>query len=187
MRILTLSLAFLSLFYYFWPSQKAQVEIDAIKVQISAPARTVRSVAMRETISDKRSLNLPRREELAEAEPSISSTFEQNLEHYEEVPVNETEKEWHEHLAETLSILEPQHGPAMFEAFMQEKDSFQVELDNLIRNNQKSYDLEYLIEELEFKHEERIKEIFGAYYEELKYQEGKYMESLSSNDTYPYP
>lgn len=187
MRILTLSLVFLSLFYYFWPSQKTQVEIDAIKVKVSAPERPARSVAMRETISEKGSSPQQRREELAEVEPAISQTPEQNLEHYEEVPVNETEKEWHEQLAETLSILEPQHGPAMFEAFMQEKESFQVELDTLIRNNQKSYDLEYLIEELEFKHEEKIKEIFGAYYEELKFQEAKYMESLSSNNAYPYP
>jgi hypothetical protein len=187
MRILTLSLAFLSLFYYFWPSQKTQVEIDAIKVQVSAPERPARSVAMREPVAQKKSINRQGREELAEVEPAMSSTPEQNLEHYEEVPVNEIEKEWHEQLAETLSILEPQHGPVMFEAFMQEKESFQVELDTLIRNNQKSYDLEYLIEDLEFKHEERIKEIFGAYYEELKFQEGKYMESLSSNDGYPYP
>jgi hypothetical protein len=191
MKILSLSFIFLGLFYYYWPTPKSPVSIDAVRVKASAPSRSINSLKTpikRKAPPVRRKLEkeeVERPQIYEEAAPTISATREPGFE--EEIPLHDAEKEWQGQLRETLNIIDPRHGEAMFSAYVAEKSSFQSELDELIRTHQKSYDLEYLIEELEFKHEEKLEQIFGSYYEELKFQEGKYKESLPQMSESSFP
>lgn len=160
----------------------SSINIDAVRVKASAPARSKAparpavpaKAPIARPIIEKEEVERPQLYE--ESAPSISATREPG--HVEEIPLHDAEKEWQGQLRETLSMMDPRHGEAMFSAYVNEKSSYQAELDELIRTHQKSYDLEYLIEDLEFKHEEKLQQILGSYYEELKFQEGKYKESL---------
>ncbi len=191
MKILSLSFIFLGLFYYYWPAPKSAISIDAVRVKASAPARSLvpaekkiqRKAPSVKAIMEKEEVERPQIYD--ESAPSISATREPGFE--EEIPLHDAEKEWQGQLRETLSMMDPRHGEAMFSAYVAEKSSYQAELDELIRTHQKSYDLEYLIEDLEFKHEEKLQQIFGSYYEELKFQEGKYKESLPQMSESSFP
>ena len=191
MKILSLSFIFLGLFYYYWPVPKSSLSIDAVRVKASAPSRSIvpakkqvlRKAPSLTSVIEKEEIERPQVYE--ESAPTISATREPGF--VDDTPLHDAEKEWQGQLRETLSLIDPRHGEAMYSAYVAEKSSYQAELDELIRTHQKSYDLEYLIEELEFKHEEKLQQIFGSYYEELKFQEGKYKESLPQMSESSFP
>jgi len=183
MKIIGLSLLIFSAFYYFWPKTKLVAEVDMLKVKSSAPVRMKKHVATnikKVTSSTAVDSESAMDEEYSEEEPPVSGEHEENVEHFDEPRVNDIEKGWQEELREVLTKLEPDQGKEIFNAYVNEKDSQQAELDALVQESQKRGDLEYLIDELEAKHEEKVKEIFGNYYEEIKARQETFIESASS-------
>lgn len=186
MRIVLLSVILLSTLYLLRPGTEPDVEeIDDVKLRLSS-AQQIRPAARPQALVHREEI-LPEPEaqdnasaaDVSDAEIASVSTDEEIEEPVEEAPESAQEKGWQDELSQALMTLEPEQGEEMYNAYVNERNTYQATLDDTIRSNQKNQDLEGLIAELENKHEERVKEIFGARYEDVKELEAKYLESES--------
>lgn len=187
MRILALSAMALLSLYTFFPAKEDGIQIDDIKMKISAPGRKTPEILPKRAIENfvPEDIKLENdsnasEEPSTEADVSVDEVGDEVTHVEETAPENDQEKAWQDELGQKLAGLEPpEYGEEIFNSYVNEKNGFQSSLDELIRNNQKSQDLEFLISELETKHEERVKEIFGRHYEEIKSRETEFLESES--------
>jgi hypothetical protein len=187
MRLLLLTTVFFFALYQLAPRQEVLVapKLDQIKLKISAPARVDRLLTAPQAVSTKSALQNTENA-LAPESSEDSNEESENLyaenDQIEEVAVGvDPEKGWEIELKNSLNSLEPESGEEIFSAYVSLTESYQSELDDLIKNNQKNPDLEELIDDLENKHEEKIKEIFGRHYEELKNRQSEYQDALSQS------
>lgn len=166
-------------------------EIDSIKLKMSA---TDRDRVERILTVDKPKLSAEEASQVAdepsaeEPEGEVSSGVEHgDLEHVEEVQLNDIEEGWNNELKEMLNRLEPAEGESIHKAYISEQESYQAELDALMNEkNQKTTDeaaleVEQLIGQLDHKHQEKLKEIFGAHYEAVRDGYESYMETAEEN------
>ncbi|MFP5384929.1 MAG: hypothetical protein ACLGHN_02535 [Bacteriovoracia bacterium] len=190
MRIILLTLLFLAPLYYFNREEKSSTpEIDSIKVKISAPDREER------LLTTDRPLN-PRTSSLVESSsavseeseeqsaPEVSSTFS-DLEQAGEVELRDLEADWNGELKEMLLRLEPMDGEEIHRSYLQEQENYQSELNALLDEKQQKteeqeiVEIEYMIGQLDFLHQERLKEILGAHYDAIRDHYDYFMESTS--------
>lgn len=187
MRILVLSIIALVSLYTFFPRKLASNQIDEVKMKLSAPNREQKFVQkivaplesdedLEVTESDE---SEPESTEESSASVSSAATEEDEGEEPVEPLVGDHEKGWQDELSQVVVELEPEHGEEMFNAYVSERNAYQSSLDELIRGNQKNQDLEFLIGELENKHEEQVQEIFGSHYEAIKEHHSKFLESTT--------
>ncbi len=193
MRILLLTILFVSSFYYFSAGEKSKSpQIDSVKLKMGAPERaeerilTVDKVEKAPALATAESSLTADAEE--ESEPEVSSTEEdenvtEDLEHVQEVQWTELEEGWNNELKEMLSRLEPREGESMHTAYISEQESYQSELDSLLNEKQQksSYEagreIDQLISQLEYKHQEKLKNILGAHYEAVRDHYDYFMEA----------
>jgi hypothetical protein len=184
MRILILSAIFLACFYYFLPSPQESAQVDALEMRVSAPTRQVQSEPppLEQTtdndIATEVSEEEPPQNVVVEVDPQVSAV-PADVAQVEESPESDQEKDWLDELSHVLMMVEPEQGEEMFNTYVAEKKSFQSILEEVIQDNQKNPDIENLIAEIEEKHEERLKEILGRHYEEIKDHQSKFMEATA--------
>lgn len=175
MRIIGLSLVFLSALLFF-TKKDAPKKIDIIKVKASAPKR-VKSILPEPAQVEEEpgpiaivDEVIPNEEILEEDEEELSSTDEEEpSEELETLEVSEDQpaEEWKEELKSTLFALEPEKGEEIYESFLKEKSKFQDRMEELLTSGDKDA-LPGKIEELQAKHETKIKKILGPHYQDLK-------------------
>lgn len=180
MRMLVLSILALISIYAFSPKSEVIHQTDAVEFKQSAPRR--KHVSGRKIqIPEEDKVELVESDESdpsSDGETDISSTADSaEVEHVEDAPADDHEKNWQDELSQVIVNLEPEYGEEMFNAYVSERNGYQTSLDELIQGNQKNQDLEYLIGELETKHDDRVKEIFGRHYEEIKDHQSKFLDS----------
>lgn len=192
MRIIILSILFAGS-YYFLTKEEAKVlpQIDSIKLKMSA---TDRDRVERILTVDKPKLTPEESGQVAdepesqEPEGEVSSGVEHgDLEHVEEVQLNDIEEGWNNELKDMLSRLEPAEGENIHKSYLAEQESYQAELDALMSEKQQktteeaALEVEHLIGQLDQKHQEKLKEIFGAHYEAVRDGYESYMENAEEN------
>lgn len=193
MRILLLTILFVSSFYYFSAGDKTKSpQIDSVKLKMGAPERAEERIL---TVEKTQKLPAPVPPEVSSASGAeeegvseVSSTEEdesvsEDLEHVQEVQWTELEEGWNNELKEMLSRLEPREGESMHTAYLSEQESYQAELDSLLNEKQQksSYEagreIDQLISQLEYKHQEKLKNILGAHYEAVRDHYEYFMEA----------
>lgn len=196
MRIIILTILFVTSFYYFGGDPETQEisEIDSIKLKMGAPDR----VAVEEVPKTERLLTVDEpviTRELAVEEGSefpeeeYDSEVQVNgvvsdLEHVEEVELQDIEQGWNSELKDMLSRLEPMEGEAIHDAYLEAQESYQAELNALLDEKQQketeteALEIEHMIGQLDYNHQERLKEILGAHYEAARDHYQYYMDSL---------
>lgn len=194
MRIILLSILFVGSYYFLTKEESKQLpQIDSIKLKMSA---TDRDRVERILTVDKPKLSPEEAQgtQLSE-EPEIDKPNEQaiddvvrgDLEHVEEVELNDIEEGWNTELKDMLSRLEPAEGENIHKSYLSEQESYQAELDALMSEKQQktteeaALEVEQLIGQLDQKHQERLKEIFGAHYEAVRDGYEHYMENAEDN------
>jgi hypothetical protein len=192
MRIIVLTLLFLAPLYYFNLEEKTpSPEIDSIKVKISAPDREERLLTTdkargpQNPSAVQESTSAASEEETdEEGTPEASSTFS-DLEHAGEVELRDLEADWNSELKEMLLRLEPMDGEEIHRSYLQEQENYQNELNALLDEKQQKTDeqeiveIEYMIGQLDFLHQEKLKEILGAHYDAIRDHYDYFMESTS--------
>ena len=195
MRIIVLTILFVSSFYYFsGPSEKKErSEIDSIKLKMGAPDRFV----VEEAKPSQRLLTVdgPVTRELAVEEGSdvpeedLGSDVQvdgvvSDLEHVEEVELHDVEEGWNSELKDMLSRLEPMEGETIHNTYLEAQESYQTELNALMDEKQQketeaeALEIEHLIGQLDYNHQQRLKDILGAHYEAVRGHYQYYMDSL---------
>jgi len=164
--------------------------MDAVKLKLGAPKRTPPLIKKVETFTSSEVVDVPTVDRPAAQEESQENNEVSEEDHElametteseqaDEVPseeVDHQEKSWQEELGQVISELEPENGEEIFNSYVSEREIFQSSLEDLVKNQQKNQDLEFLISELENQHEERVKDIFGRHYEEIKEHHTKFLE-----------
>ncbi len=114
----------------------------------------------------------------AELEPDSSE-----LAHTEEVPWEDIKTGWRNDLRDFLIDADSERGEEIFNAYMEEAESFESEVDALAKESEKAgkeakQDFENVIGQLEVRHEEKLKEILGNYYSEVTDRHQQYNTSI---------
>lgn len=187
MKILLLTTLFLAPLYYFTHEKTEAIpQIDLIEVKQSGPEREERILTTKEIVPTA----IYKAETEATVEPKIpliedDQITEINLEHGEEVEINDLEQGWNTELKDMLGRLEPLEGEAIHKSYLSEQENYQAELDNLLSEKQQKTtdeainEISNLIFELDTKHQMKLKEILGAHYEAVRDQYENFMDASS--------
>jgi hypothetical protein len=187
-----LCLSFLAFYYWLSPSEKVESEIDIIEIKQSATKRALPEVApaklappppkveraergiktseiLQDRLADEAMVSdLPRDDE---------AYFDQDeLVHHDEIPWDEFRAGWRDQLKELLFELDPVNGESIYSAYQAETNAFETELENLAQSQHT--DSEYLMGELEARHHEKLRQIFGPFYRDVIDQHSHYNSSL---------
>lgn len=186
--MVVLFIFFFGLFHYFsTPEQPADPsEIDSIKVKMSATKRTPSQILPRAALP--KLAEAPVQTELIEEddqvqeEPTEHYDDEDQLAHVEEIPWNDIKAGWKESLQEYLGQLDPVYGEDIYKAYQEENSSYESEIEAITRageeNGADPQEIDHLVGQLEVKHEQRLKDIFGHYYKEVTDFHHQYNTSL---------
>lgn len=200
-----LTILFIGSFYYLSPREpELSPAIDSIKIKMGAPKRAeeraltvekleekpataeVAPVAPTEEAKDEAEASLPEEEA---SEVSAKDNEEDEKADVEEVQWTELEEGWNNELKVVLSRLEPREGEAMHVAYMSEQESYQAELEALLNEKKQktspdaTVEMEQLIAQLDYKHQEKLKDIFGVHYETVREHYEYFMEVPPSADS----
>lgn len=172
--------------YQILPQPEGIAEIDQIKTKMAA-ARSrpdeIRPAVHRITAGVQES------EEAQISTVSDSAVTEDlgpdsaSLQHTDEIPWEDLKAGWRTDLKEFLIETDPDNGEEIFNAYMEETDSFEAEIDALSKEADKAgkeakQDFENLIGQLEVRHEEKLKEVLGNYYSEVTDRHQQYNSSI---------
>lgn len=189
MRILILTALFVAPLYYYQTREETPVpEIDSIRVKVSAPDRVERLLTVEKPVlNPEEQANLAvdgDREPATEEEEIEEAASESNdLEHVEEVQWTDLEQGWNDELKQMLIRMEPAEGEEIHKTYMDEQQSYQAQLDALLNEKQQktsdeaSMEIDQLIQQLDEKHQNRLKEVLGAHYEAVRDHYEDYMNS----------
>lgn len=172
---MALTILFIGIIYFM----KEEVEvatipekIDSIEVKSSAPKRIERrplsEVVAQETIDTDAETEVISEERATEIQVSESP----DLEHVEQF--EDLEEGWNNELKEMLMRLEPVDGEEIHKNYVSEQASYQAEMESLLSEKQQkttpeaTFEVDELINQLDEKHQSRLKEILGAHYEAVK-------------------
>lgn len=182
--MITFFVLFLGLFYYFRDEEVVRPDIDSIKVKMSAQKRMPTEVKLavvkipKEIIEETPPAAIPEEDE----EQFVSSTEEEQLEHIEEIPWDEIKTGWKDNLKDFLLELDPDQGEAIYNAYLEENDNFEKEIENLTKNGSENginkQDLDNLLGQIDARHEDKLKEILGPHYYQVTEQHQHYNSSL---------
>lgn len=183
-----LCLSFLALYYWFSPSEKAESEIDIVEIKQSATKRAlpvsepVKLAPPPAEVNSGRSLGLLSDRMANEArvaeppEPDDSYYDDQELAHHEEIPWDEIRSGWRDQLKEMLFEMDPVNGESIYASYQAETNAYESELENLAQSQ--SSETDYLMGELEARHHEKLRQIFGPYYRDVTDQHSHYNSSI---------
>lgn len=128
------------------------VNLDEIRVKISAPKRVENNHKRCHIV------RMPAVEEV-EVTKTAQDLMETNV---------AIEESWEKGLQSRLLELDPVFGEEIFNAYKQEKDRYSRELETVVKEHQESEELDHLIDELDMAHQQKLQDIFGPYFEDLR-------------------
>jgi hypothetical protein len=199
MRIFALTILFISGLYYFGTQESEETpQIDAIKTKMSAPERQEAPVRVVTPVRVKK------------VEPEVAKPAEERFEpeypdeelrapafsdiHHDsdtedapEVSVGNLEEGWNTELKSMLSRLEPLDGENIHQSYMQAQENYQSEMMALMEEKQQKttkeemLEMDYIMSEVDVKHQEKLKEIFGAHYEAVRDHYDYFMETIQQD------
>jgi len=206
MRILILSIIFLSAFYYFSPRSEEEssvARIDQVKVKMGAPERKTETNERALTVREKAKA-LPDNSEQAEFEedsrdfqndPVDNYDEERNQDQYNDIEEDseadlhhetsmiDLEEGWNGELLNVLGRLEPYDAEALHKSYLEEKKAYHAGLEAMLNEGQNSpeaaMELEQIQAELDYQHQEKLKSILGPHYETVIDQYHQFMETTS--------
>lgn len=202
-----LTILFVGTFYYLSPKgPELTPAVDSIKIKMGAPKRAEERALTVERpeerpVSTEVDPAVPAEEDrdrgeaeasLPEEEASEVSAIDNEEDEkvdVQEVQLTELEEGWNNELKVVLSRLEPREGEAMHVAYMSEQESYQAELEALLNEKQQktshdaALEMEQLIAQLDYKHQEKLKDIFGVHYETVRDHYEYFMEVPPSADS----
>ncbi|MES2526182.1 MAG: hypothetical protein V4598_03820 [Bdellovibrionota bacterium] len=186
-RVTLLCLISAAFIYNILPQPEGVTQIDQIKTKmaaargrpderVSAIHRVSASLVADPVVTESPSVS--ENAAVSEIEPDGSE-----IAHVDEVPWDEIKQGWKNDLKEFLMEADPDHGEETYTAYLEESESFEAEIDSLSREAEKAgkearQDFETLIGQLEVKHEEKLKEILGAYYSDVTDRHQQYNASI---------
>jgi hypothetical protein len=199
MRILFLTVLFLSPLYFFSTSPDQGHEVDTIAIKASAPDRIERILTVeppRKSVSPETTespafsteADEDSTEFLSDEEGDRSPAASATLEEVEEVQMSDIEESWHGELKQILNRLEPADGDDIHRSYLQEQESYKVMIDGLMSEKssmttqEASEEIEQMIQQLDYKHQEKLKEILGPHYEAVRDSYDEFMESSSQQE-----
>lgn len=171
MRFLALIALFFVSFYYFWPKNQEESQIDVVKLKSSALHKTSvpeRAIANTPTINEE-------------------TIVETANDKHEKLVATDSSSVEADGLKEYLVRMEPEDGEEIYNSYVNEKDNFDAEFEALNREKESLYttpegevskkllksnkaailEFETLMTQLEQKHFEKLKDILGVYYDEV--------------------
>jgi hypothetical protein len=179
MRILLLSSLFLLAIYYIYPRVPQGPATDVVRSQLSAVKRTRQAPGKQ----------APKRPVITSFHPTEiepSAPAHEVIEHRDRAPAEQLES-WQRDIREYLIKAEPEEGEEMFHSFLSEKAAFRHEQRELVEEKEGLYrdhegkltdalyqknlmaiqEYDLYLEQLTLKHEERLRQILGIYYDEV--------------------
>jgi hypothetical protein len=189
MKVLVLTIILTTSLYLVTKDKRTEVpKIDSIKVKISAPQRNEvhenlsRPVKLvEETILPNQLLD-PKDDNFDTSEDDSSEPYRGPA--VEGVALKDLEEGWNAELKDLLMRLEPAEAEEIYKAYLEEQEGHQAQLDALVNEkHQKSSDegvaeIDQLTEQLEQRHNDRMKEILGAHYQAVQDHFEQYMDSV---------
>jgi hypothetical protein len=186
-RITLLCLISAAFIYNTLPRPEGVTQIDQIKTKMAAArGRPDESVSAIHRVSASLVADPVVTESPAVSENAIVSEIKPDgseIAHFDEVPWDEMKLGWKNDLKEFLMEVDPDHGEETYNAYLEESESFEAEIDSLSREAEKAgkearQDFETLIGQLEVKHEEKLKEILGVHYSDVTDRHQQYNASI---------
>jgi hypothetical protein len=174
---MALTILFIGIIYFM----KEEVEVatipekvDSIKIKNSAPKRIIERRPVSEIITHETIIPETDSEEISEERTTEVAASEEpaDLEHVEQF--NDLEEGWNNELKEMLMRLEPLDGEEIHKNYVSEQASYQAEMESLLSEKQQktspeaTIEMDELINQLDEKHQSRLKDILGAHYEAVK-------------------
>ncbi len=188
--MMSLFILFFVAFYYFYPQKQTGQSIDSVKLKLSAHRKPE---IVRKTVIEQK-------ETAKEAEVETTSVEEQIDAQYasaddealtgeeQSVAWDEVQKGWETEVKEALIRLEPEDGETIYNAYLAEKENHQAEVDALFADNRQTeknrmpsvvpVEVDEVMTQLDSKHEDRLKEIFGSHFDEISKKHQEYQESI---------
>jgi hypothetical protein len=184
MRIIVLTILFAGIFIFFNQEDKISYsdKSDSLKVKVSAPRRFERVLpdsTPEAPASAVEEIELNAEVLTAETRDVVDPG---DVEHVEEFQWTDLEEGWNNELKEMLLRLEPAEGEAIHKSYLLEQESYQAELESLMNEKQQkttpeaTIEVDNLIDQLDEKHQTKLKELLGAHYEAVRDGYESYME-----------
>ncbi len=194
MRIIFFTILFLTPLYFLNREEVSSGEVDSLKIKVSAPDRAERILTVEkpvvvdpeEPVQETTQL-LPQSEMIQSVNSANEVPDDTETDESEEVQISDLEEAWSGELKQMLNRLEPLEGDAIHKAYQEEQESYQVTLESLMSEKQlksskeAGQEMEQLINQLEVKHQEKLKSILGAHYEAVRDHYDDYLETSSSS------
>lgn len=186
-RLIILCLISAAFIYNILPQPEGTPQIDQIRTKMAAvrqQSETVRPALHRITAAVEQETHLVDPSSISESAAVAELAPDQTeIAHTDEVPWEDLKNGWRNDLKEFLIESDPDQGEEIFNAYMEESESFEAEVDALNKEAEKAakesrQDFENLIGQLEVRHEEKLKEILGAYYSEVTDRHQQYNSSI---------
>lgn len=184
-RLIILCLISAAFVYNFLPGPEGVPQIDQIKTKMAAArsrpdARPMAIHHVNAFVADDNNRSISTVSDSAITE-ELSDGSE--LAHTDEVPWEDIKQGWRSDLKDFLVEADPENGEEIYNAYMEESESFEAEVDALSKEADKAgkdsrQDFETLIGQLEVKHEEKLKEILGSHYSEVTDRHQQYNSSI---------
>jgi hypothetical protein len=190
MRIIFFTILFLTPLYLLNRGEVPTAEVDSLKIKVSAPDRAERILTVEKPVAvdpEEPAQVPPQSEMIQSANSESESEADTETDESEEVQISDLEEAWSGELKQMLNRLEPVEGDAIHKAYQMEQESYQVTLESLMSEKQlktskeAGQEMEQLINQLEVKHQEKLKSILGAHYEAVRDHYDDYLETSSSS------
>lgn len=180
MRIFILSILFTTLIYNFVPGVKESLRSDVVKLNMSAIKRKIAQV-------QNSKLPPPKMIEQEVVQKNERAALAQTKSPTNEAEEKEPAENWNSELKDFLTTVDPEGGSEMHDAYINERDSYQKEFNTLATERSNLYhrdgkaskklykenkeaieEYDQMLTDLEYKHEQKLKEVLGAYYDQVK-------------------
>ena len=190
MRIIFFTILFLTPLYFLNREEVPSGEVDSLKIKVSAPDRAERILTVEKPVAgdpEEPAQVPPQSEMIQSLNPDTEVPVDTETDESEEVQISDLEEAWSGELKQMLNRLEPLEGDAIHKAYQEEQESYQVTLESLMSDKQlksskeAGQEMEQLINQLEVKHQEKLKSILGAHYEAVRDHYDDYLETSSSS------
>lgn len=175
--------------YKLLPTPEEGPQIDEIRTRMAASRSRPEDVrpAVQHVVREwPRTGETPKEEIHTISESAVTEEFlpeNTDIARVEEVPWEDLKAGWRSDLKDFLIDSDPFRGEEIYSAYLEEAESFEAEIDALSKEadkagNESKQDFETLIGQLEVRHEEKLKEIFGSYYSEVTDRHQQYNSSI---------
>lgn len=206
MRILILSIIFLSAFYFLFPRSEEETSvtsIDQVKVKMAATERKAASAERVLTVHEK-AKSASNKSQSARIDEDAQDFQEEPVDNYQDDPYEDQESDvegdseadlpaetsmmdleegWNGELLNILGRLEPYEAEALHKSYLQEQEAYHKGLEALLNEGQNSpeaaMELEQIQAEFDQQHQEKLKNILGPHYETVMDQYHQFMEVTS--------